>query len=252
MAQPSAGLVPRGAQALSSLTSDTVVMRQPNAQYNVARPGSLPERIATFQRRRMYRRFLERCAPRPEETLLDVGATSDETYAASNYLEAWTPHPQRITAVGLDDAGFLEQRYPGLRFVRADGRELPFADGSFDVVHSSAVIEHVGGVDQQTRFLAELYRVARRAVFVTTPNRWFPVEFHTVLPLLHWLPKPAFRRLLLLAGKPFFADERNLDLLTAAELRRLCGRIGARGWRVEYQTLAGWPANILLSVDKTG
>ncbi len=31
--------------------------------------------------------------------------------------------------------------------------------------------------------------MSRKGLFVTTPNRWFPIEFHTVLPLVHWLPK---------------------------------------------------------------
>ena len=66
---------------------------------------------------------------------------------------------------------------------------MPFADGEFDIVFSNAVIEHVGGREQQRRFVEESLRVARRA-FVTTPNRWFPVEVHTRLPLVHWLPGP--------------------------------------------------------------
>jgi hypothetical protein len=28
-------------------------------------------------------------------------------------------------------------------------------------------------------------------VFVSTPNRWFPVETHTLVPLVHWLPRGA-------------------------------------------------------------
>ena len=29
----------------------------------------------------------------------------------------------------------------------------------------------------QVRLLRELWRVARKGIFVTTPNRWFPMEF---------------------------------------------------------------------------
>ena len=47
-------------------------------------------------------------------------------------------------------------------------------DGTFDVVFSNAVIEHVGGEEEQLRFVAEALRVGRRA-FITTPNRLFPV-----------------------------------------------------------------------------
>jgi hypothetical protein len=55
------------------------------------------------------------------------------------------------------------------------------------------VIEHVGDREQQRRFVEELCRVASR-VFVSTPNRWFPVETHTLVPLVHWLPRPAADR----------------------------------------------------------
>ena len=40
------------------------------------------------------------------------------------------------------------------------------------------MIEHVGGEEEQRRFVAEVLRVGRRA-FITTPNRWFPIEVHT-------------------------------------------------------------------------
>src|SRR5258708_9809649 len=107
-----------------------------------------------------------------------------------------------------------------MRFVMADGLRLPFRDHALDVVPSSAVIEHVGSLARQCAFVAECCRVARRAVFITTPNRWFPVEFHTVLPLMHWLPKEIFRALMRRTGRGFFADERNLNLMTARALSR--------------------------------
>lgn len=218
-----------------------------NAQYNVAAPDSLPVRIAAYQRKKMYAAFLQASRAEEHHTILDVGVTSDRSYDHSNYLVAWYPHKARITAVGLDDAGFLEEVYPGVRFVQADGRKLPFPDGAFDYVHSSAVLEHLGSAARQAEFLSELARVARRGIFVTTPNRWFPVEFHTVLPLVHWLPKPAFRGLLRAMGKDFFADENNLNLLTPAELKNLARDIGLRGWTVASVGLGGWPTNLLLS-----
>ena len=102
-------------------------------------------------RRSMYDRFLSSVQPNSKDTILDVGATSDQVYDFSNYLEAWYPHKSRITAVGIDDAKFLQDLYPGVTFLKADGRDLPFADESFDVVHSSAVLEHVGSRENQTQ-----------------------------------------------------------------------------------------------------
>ncbi len=223
---------------------------KPNAQYNVAAPDSLAMRVTAMMRRRMYERFLAVARPAGSETILDVGVTSDRSYESSNYLEAWYPIKHRLTACGLDDASFLEQQYPGLRFVPADGLALPFEDGSFDVVHSSAVIEHVGSRLNQLRFIGELHRVARRAVCLTTPNRWFPVEVHTSVPLLHWLPSSVYRAILRGTGLRFFADEANLNLLSAADLRRLCREQAIKGARVDGVRLLGWTSNLMLFVDK--
>ena len=218
----------------------------PNRQYNVAAPDSLAVRIATWQRRRMYERFAALTRLDDEDSILDVGATSDRSYASSNYLERWYPRKARITAVGVDDASFLVRDYPGVTYVRADGLTLPFAERSFDVVHSSAVLEHVGGRARQRRYIGECARIARKAVFLTTPNRWFPVEFHTVLPLVHWLPKRAFRSLLRRTGRSFFADERNLDLLSRRDLAALVADIEGFEFAVSTVTLLGWPSNLLL------
>ena len=94
---------------------------------------------------------------------------------------------------------------------------MPFPDGAFDVVHSNAVIEHVGGATRQRLMVSEALRVARRA-FVTTPNRRFPIEVHTRLPLVHWLPDGLADRAYDAAGKPFAKE---LELLSKHELEAL-------------------------------
>jgi ubiquinone/menaquinone biosynthesis C-methylase UbiE len=226
-----------------------VISTATNAQYNVAKPGSIPQRITGRMRRSLYARFLSSVQPKLRDTILDVGATSDQVYDFSNYLEAWYPHKSRITAVGIDDAKFLEELYPGITFLKADGRNLPFADESFDVVHSSAVLEHVGSRENQMQFIRELTRVARRAVFLTTPNRWFPVEVHTVLPFVHWLPAPWFRAVLHLLGHDMLSREENLNLLSAGNLRTMCRDIGVRH-RVEVARLWGMSSNLLLTIYK--
>jgi ubiquinone/menaquinone biosynthesis C-methylase UbiE len=222
----------------------------PNAQYNVARPDSLPVRVAAHQRRKMFAAFLKAMEIPAGSTLLDVGATSDQSYDHSNYLEAWYPEKNRITAVGIDDASFLETAYPGLKFIQADGRDLPFPDAAFDFVHSSAVLEHVGSAVIQIRFLRELWRVARTGMFVTTPNRWFPIEFHTVLPLLHWLPVEHHRRLLRQLGHHMMAKEENLNLLSARTLREAALAAGMTGVRIDSVSLLGLPTNLLLVARK--
>ncbi len=217
-----------------------------NAQYNLAAPESLANRIATHQRRKMFARFIKGMGISPSDTLLDVGVTTDRSCEHSNYLEAWWPNKERITALGIDDCGFLEALYPGLRFVQADGCRLPFANQSFDFVHSSAVVEHVGDRNRQAQLLAELWRVARRGVFVTTPNRWFPVEVHTMLPLLHWLPPRWYRAVLRRIGLPFFASEANLNLLSRRDLGGLARAAGITDFDIATVELWSLPSNLML------
>jgi SAM-dependent methyltransferase len=218
----------------------------PNRQYNLAAPDSFAVRVIGYQRRRMYERFITETSVGPTDTILDVGVTEDRSYPSSNYLEQWYPHKNAITAVGLDDAAFLEHLYPGLRFVRASGLHMPFKNHAFDIIHSSAVLEHVGSFEQQIAFVEECCRVANKSVFLTTPNRWFPIEVHTGLPLMHWLPKPVFRSLMRWSRHEFFADEANLNLLTAAELRAMTAHMRNFSFKIASVSLGGWPSNLLL------
>lgn len=221
----------------------------PNEQYNVASADSVPVRIAGHQRRKMFDRFIYEMVPTNNDAILDVGVTSERSYPSSNYFEKWYSQSDRITAVGLDDAQFLEEEFPGLTFLKADARDLPFADREFDYVHSSAVIEHVGNATAQAKVIGECARVAGKGFFLTTPNRWFPVEFHTVVPFLHWLPPRAFRAIMRAIGREFFASEENLNLMSASDLRAAVHKSDLEeefDVKIESVSLGGWPSNLLL------
>ncbi len=152
-------------------------------------------RVSMWSRERKLRLFLELLRPGPGTTVLDVGVTDAPFGAGStdNFFEALYPWPEQITAVGVTELDRFSVAFPRVRAVRADGRRLPFADGEFDVAFSNAVVEHVaGGREGQGEFVRELCRVAQR-VFVTTPNRWFPLDPHTLVPFAHWLPRGGLR-----------------------------------------------------------
>lgn len=163
------------------------------------------EPIALRARARRRALFLELMRPDGDEEIVDVGC--GRTGLAT--LDV----PGRITGVDRVD----RPDYPGAAFVQADACELPLADGSFEIAYSSSLIEHLPR-DDQARVAAELLRVGRR-LFVQTPNRWFPVEPHALLPLVHWLPRPLGRRLWRFGVTGDDVD--SVSLLSARDLRRL-------------------------------
>jgi len=176
--------------------------------------------FALRARRRMYDAFLECLEPSAQTTILDVGVTPDQSNADSNFLERWYPYPSRITATSIEDASHLETIHPGMTFIQTAGDRLPFADRQFDVAFSSAVIEHVGDRVKQRQFLGELLRVSNR-FFITTPDRRFPVELHTFLPFVHWLPQRYHQRILRALRMTQWAKTENLNLLDERDLRAL-------------------------------
>ena len=152
----------------------------------------LADSISLRSRERKLRLFLEELRPGPTTTVLDVGADElgfgeGDGCGTLNFFEERYPWPERITALGLHEGAGFRSRYPQIPYVQGDACALPFEDGAFDIVFSNAVIEHVGGPERQRALVSEAIRVGRRA-FITTPNRRFPVEVHTRLPLVHWLP----------------------------------------------------------------
>ncbi len=170
----------------------------------------LVDQISLRSRRRKLRLFLEELNPTAEISVLDVGADElafgeGDGCGTLNFFEEHYPWPERITALGLQDGTGFRARYPAIPYVQGDACALPFADGEFDIVFSNADIEHVGDRESQQQRVSEAIRVGRR-VFITTPNRRFPVEVHTRLPLVHWLPDRLAHPLYRAVGKSFATE----------------------------------------------
>jgi SAM-dependent methyltransferase len=175
----------------------------------------------SFQvRRKIFERFMTTMKPISSDRVLDVGVTPDRQLPESNFFEQLYPYKNRLTVTSIEDASFLENIYPGLHFVQTDTLKLPFEDLSFDIAFCSAVLEHVGNRMQQQQFIVEILRVSK-SIYIITPNRQFPVEFHTFLPLIHWLPQPIHQYILNTLGLTFWSKTDNLNLLTPNSFKSL-------------------------------
>jgi SAM-dependent methyltransferase len=182
----------------------------------------LADQISLRSRRRKLALFLDELRPSSETTVLDIGVDElpfgeGDGCTTLNFFEEHYPWPERITALGLYEGAGFRARYPHIRYVQGDACALPFDDGEFDVVFSNAVVEHVGDRDRQKLLVSEALRVGRR-VFVTTPNRWFPIEVHTRLPLVHWFPDRVAHSVYDAVGK---SGAKQLRILSRRELESL-------------------------------
>lgn len=121
-------------------------------------------------------------APLSGSRLLDIGC------ANGTYTLTLAPAFDRVDAVDIEPERLDELRAAITRDQLEDrvevhqmsGDALDFPDGTFDVVTTIEVLEHVSDLD---RTIAETHRVLRGGgrFCITTPNRWFPFETHGVL-----------------------------------------------------------------------
>ena len=127
--------------------------------------------------------------PTKETKVLDVGAEAN--FNSKKDIQFIDSYPWKsivsVVNISSEQISVFNKNYPEIEAVVSDACELPWPDKHFDIVYSNAVIEHVGNFERQQKMAAEIMRVGKRW-FVTTPNRWFPFEFHMRLPFVTWLP----------------------------------------------------------------
>jgi hypothetical protein len=174
------------------------------------------------QRRMAFFRGLIAELPRPLR-ILDVGGTEEFWKIAFGDLDGLDIMLLNVKAASPSDPHFTS--------ITGDARSMPqFAAGQFDVVFSNSVIEHVGDWNQQWRMANEIRRVGQR-YYVQTPNKFFPIEPHFLVPGFQFLPvavRVAMVRRWKLGWWPRIPDKsaaqkeiESIRLLTGSEVRKL-------------------------------
>lgn len=129
--------------------------------------------------------------------IIDLGGTEYYWRIFGDFLDK---APVEIEIVNL---AHVPVTSPKLTSVVADATRLDHLDdGSYDLVHSNSVIEHVGGWSDMTRMATHVRRLAP-AYYLQTPNFWFPYEPHFRMLGFHWLPQQVQYRLLLTCNLGF-------------------------------------------------
>jgi SAM-dependent methyltransferase len=188
---------------------------------------SLFSKLSYINRVQKLELFNKIVCPTEQMRVLDVGAEINPNGDRGLQLIDSYPWKSQVFAVNTsaEHIELIRKHYPEIESVVGDARDLPWPDKYFDAVYCNAVIEHLGDFENQKKMAAEIMRVGKRW-FVTTPNRWFPFEFHLRLPFVTWLPGHSY----LYAGRIFsynhvrkkymFGIKRDgLRLLTARKLK---------------------------------
>jgi len=155
----------------------------------------------------------------PPTTVADIGAgygwlalafalATEAHVTAVEYNGPRLAAARRIAAIlGVEDR---------ITWLEGSIASLPLPDRSMDAVYCVEVIEHTG---VRPEYIAELCRISRDVLVITTPNKLFPVINHdTALPFCHWLPlrarnlyAAAFRRRARQDNNQFWSPYRLLD-----------------------------------------
>ena len=131
-----------------------------------------------------------------EVNICDLGGTN--RYWRGFPFDSFSDVKFKITLINIEEKKFAEPLdIPNVTLVSKIGDACNMtdtADGQYHLSHSNSVIEHVGNWSQIKKFAAESKRIGKYH-FIQTPNFWFPIEPHYVLPVIQFMPRPWHTRM---------------------------------------------------------
>ena len=152
---------------------------------------------------------------------LDVGTTEDILNTSSNTVIQNIKGIKNFKSLSNQEvsSNFFYKKLK--KSITDDFYDNELSEFSSDLVISNATIEHVGGILKQKKMVKNIIKLTKKIFIITTPNRSYPIELHTKIPFIHWLPKIIYRRLLRFLGLSFYAQEENLNILNVRELKEI-------------------------------
>lgn len=172
------------------------------------------------------------------ESVLDIGVHKEHANSpesANHFVKTFRYSLDKYTGLGIEDMSYVMKKYPEMKFVQYSGGKFPFKDNEFDWAFSNAVIEHVGEIPTKIEFINEMCRVANN-VFFTTPNKYFPIDSHTMVWFLHWSDN-AFLKWR--NKKNIWWPKERLNLVSLREIKKLMHSCGIENYRIEKNKILG-------------
>ncbi len=114
--------------------------------------------------------------------------------------------------IGLD---IQKRTIKGYKIIQANASKIPLKDNSVDIITAFSLIEHLKN-HERIKFYKEALRLLKinGHIIIQIPNRFFPIEHHSFLPLAGYLPSGLHKYLfneyyLNLKSKDYYLKELN-------------------------------------------
>ena len=120
-----------------------------------------------------------------------------------------------------------------------------------DLAISNATIEHVGNLDNQILMCENIIKLSKKHFVICMPNRFHPIDFHTKIPFIHWLPKKIHRKILKIFKLSFFSKEENLNLLSKKDLVLIMKKLNHQNYQIKKTKFLAFTSNLILIGTKS-
>ena len=208
------------------------------------------KKIISDTRNDFFNIFQKKTKYSKKKTIIDIG-TTPSLDDVQNIILSRIKDNKNITCLSNLNCKILLKKYPNIKKILiGDARNNNLPNNSFDIVHSNATIEHVGSYKNQLLFIKECIRISKKYIFIQTPNRFYPLDFHSMLPFIHWLPKNIHRKILKFVGLNFYSMQENLNLLSIDDLKNFCNKLNIKSYEIIKYKLFFIVSNLILVIKK--
>ena len=210
------------------------------------------DNVIENKRNEMFELFKKKLSRVSVDSLLDIGTTEENLLKSSNFFVKkfqYIKIKKSISDQNIDKTYFD-------RFIKksitSDFKPEDIELFKSDLVISSATIEHVGNVANQKKMLENIISLTNKIFFVTTPYRFYPIDFHTKIPFIHMFPKKIHRAILKLLKLEDFAKEENLNLLDIATIKKIISELNTDNFKIKILNikLFGIISNLIIYGEK--
>ena len=184
------------------------------------------------------------------QDVLDIGTTQDIESSASNYiiknLKGFKIY-KSISDQEINTSFFAKKLK---KSITVDFSKSELDEFKSDLVISNATIEHVGSFENQIKMCQNIIKLSKKYFIIIAPNRFHPIDFHTKIPFLHWLPKKIHRKFLSLLGFKLLSKEENLNLLSHNDLIFIMKKLNHSSFTIKSIKFFLFKSNLILIGNK--